>query len=108
MQGVALSAQRKAFVCSNKQTRPTVSLRRPVNRSKAVTTMAFLGIEKSEDIKQAKQVQKGDKLDLDFEFLILDVGTEEPKTVKLGELIKGKKAVLFGLPGTNRCLLQGH
>jgi hypothetical protein len=64
--------------------------------------MAFLGVEKSEDIKQAKQVEKNDKLDLDFCFLVLDTGSEEPKPVKLGDLIKGKKAVLFGLPGMVR------
>jgi peroxiredoxin len=61
--------------------------------------MAFLGVQKSDDIKQAQQIKVGDKVDLDFTFLVLDQGTEEPRSVKLGELIKGKKAVLFGLPG---------
>lgn len=51
------------------------------------------------DFKQSARIKEGDKLPMDATFLVLEEGASEPKAVKLEELIGGKKAVLFGLPG---------
>lgn len=63
--------------------------------------MAFT--ETNNEVKQAQQVKVGDKVPTDFEFLILDEGASDPRPVSLSKLVSGKKAVLFGLPGTICC-----
>lgn len=51
------------------------------------------------DFKQSPRIKVGDRVPTDAQFLILDDGASEPRTVSVDELLKGKKAVLFGLPG---------
>lgn len=51
------------------------------------------------DFKQSPRIQVGDALPTDGEFLILEEGSNEPKSVTVDQVLKGKKVVLFGLPG---------
>jgi peroxiredoxin len=51
------------------------------------------------DFKQAPRIKVGDRVPTDAQFLVLEEGASEPKTVSVEELLKGKKVVLFGLPG---------
>lgn len=51
------------------------------------------------DFKQCPRIKVGDRVPTDAQFLVLEEGAGEPKTVSVEELLKGKKVVLFGLPG---------
>jgi hypothetical protein len=51
------------------------------------------------DFKQSRRIKEGDTLPLDESLLVLEEGSSEPKAVTLKELVGGKRAVLFGLPG---------
>jgi peroxiredoxin len=44
-------------------------------------------------------VKVGDTVPLDFELLVLEDGSNDPKAVKVQDIVKGKKIVVFGLPG---------
>eukprot|EP00775_Hariotina_reticulata_P001371 gene1371-1713_t len=49
--------------------------------------------------KQSHRVKIGDTVPLDSELLVLEEGSNDPKTVKVQDIVKGKKVVFFGLPG---------
>lgn len=51
------------------------------------------------DFKQSPRIKQGDSLPLDETLMVLEEGSSEPKSVTLKELVGGKRAVLFGLPG---------
>uniref|UniRef100_A0A383V724 Glutaredoxin-dependent peroxiredoxin n=1 Tax=Tetradesmus obliquus TaxID=3088 RepID=A0A383V724_TETOB len=51
------------------------------------------------DFKQSPRIKQGDTLPLDETLMVLEEGSSEPKSVTLKELVGGKRAVLFGLPG---------
>lgn len=53
------------------------------------------------DFKQSPTIKKGDSLPLgdDAKGLLVLNANNEPAEVQLDSLIKGKKVVIFGLPG---------
>lgn len=46
------------------------------------------------------KIKVGDRIPDDIYFGVLDEGEEKPHKITSGEVFKGKKVVLFGIPGT--------
>eukprot|EP00877_Chromochloris_zofingiensis_P004582 jgi/Chrzof1/14124/Cz08g25280.t1 len=48
---------------------------------------------------QANPIKVGDRVPLDFDFEVMDLGASDPRPVPVKEIISGKRAVLFAVPG---------
>lgn len=53
---------------------------------------------------QANPIKVGDRVPLDFDFEVMDLGASDPRPVPVKEIISGKRAVLFAVPGDQHIL----